>query len=1257
MPCVDTLTDRCKWDIHVIVNPGLSAVCSGDLLSQQQVAPGNRDEGWRYFHYALNVPTVAGAIGIAVGPFDIWGDPHANRVTHFALVGLLPELIQSTQMTGSSVEFFELYFGMPSPFGSYHQVFVEECFDDVLRFAGMSIFSSRLLHCERVIDQPVETRCAQAYALASQWIGFGITMERGSDEWLVEGLARYISGLFRRQMFGNNEYRWWIEQEMERVAQADVNLPPLCSDGLDVNDPALARFGELRRRKANLVLRLVEGRIGIEMVQRVVHTVFTRLKQATAGSAAQASANRPKDKDDDDDDDADNSHRKSSRGHASLTHTGTHGAVLSTKEFFKVVKKVSGHELKLFAEQLVYESGSALLEISMLFNKRRNAIEVECRQHVCTRRHPYGEQLTSSARASNAMGQSLSSDVLQEAMADHISPEDLDPDVANNPFAMQQRAKDAAAARLNTFGHARSTVTSATMAYYPGTFAAQFSNHLPSTMSLEEVQQHSIMLNERHGSGHNSSTHTASALTVALSNSGRGLIKTGAINFHLHEFDGAFDHQMRIEAEQQTMELPLVTKAGRARAKKKRYVLETGEDIELDLIAVERDINVQHEAIKKLADRPSLATWTTLVKVLHNERVFHRLRLAAVFALASMASLDPNLNGIRYLMDEFRKRFCITSHQRDKETQHAFAYLNVKAPPSPPPPTAAVPNPPVVSAFTDYLVEPNDFTNFANYHLKKAFVRALGTIRLRRPGLRNPPCPWGVVRFLLDVLEMNDNSVNPYTDAHYIAAIIDGLAETVTDDYDLKPTDTLPFPYEHPIHVILAEFTRLLSLEKLNPSYRHVVAVSCLNGMSLIQARGVLTIDIGVFSSHARYGHFTDVRLAAMRGLWAMTLVSPLASAATIATAQRAIHKLLKLAERDPEPMVRCHAVLLLLERPPPVTIITHDMMTRVWELATASNAVYFKRLRHLAFVLHVTLVQSMVRAHKIRFDPDAPRATRKIVIRRVKAPAVPGVPPSAGSAAAPSDLDHGVSAPPASMSFVVSTAQPSVAKSEPAVAVLSNGHHHHHNYHSTNVVGVDSDAQAMSIDEEDAEDEAHGDGADIDVETTHPAAFHDADSEEHDGNPLQRQNYGSNGLDQHEEAPIDIDGDLLHPAEMDHEGGTHAGASSSSSSGFVVSSAPVGAGSTFSVKHSTDATTAGEAPVQHEAESLNENVSVAAGDEGASSSFAPDNEVAPLVDESAPLEQVNAQADAPDASLAPVDKVDSFASVDPQATAMSDAM
>jgi transcription initiation factor TFIID subunit 2 len=79
------------------------------------------------------------------------------------------------------------------------------------------------LHSSAIIDQVYDTRKVTAHAVASQFYGCFITTEKWSDLWLKKGISKYLAGLFVKKIFGNNEYRAMIHEEMARVVSMSNN--------------------------------------------------------------------------------------------------------------------------------------------------------------------------------------------------------------------------------------------------------------------------------------------------------------------------------------------------------------------------------------------------------------------------------------------------------------------------------------------------------------------------------------------------------------------------------------------------------------------------------------------------------------------------------------------------------------------------------------------------------------------------------------------------------------------------------------------------------------------------------------------------------------------------------------------------------------------------------------------------------------------------------------------------------------------------
>lgn len=301
------------------------------------------------FLFSQSVATSVQQIAFAAGPFHVFqlpateGEDGASQTAMHAFcpVGYESSLASSVSFLRSAMNFYSAEFGS-YPFGSYKVVFVEEL--PVQRFdtATLSLASVDILHGEDAIDQVFETRHTLSHGLACQWAGINIYQKTWSDTWLINGLGLYITGLFVRKLMGNNDYRFKMKKDMERVAERDVGtMPPICQPGVfEPPDPAFLPFIDL---KAPLVLHILDRRLAKSGTSLGLSRILPKLfLSAISGELP--------------------------------------GNALSTHSFLRMCRKVSGVDLRSFAEQWIYGSGCPRFGFNAQFNRKKMVVEITMRQ-------------------------------------------------------------------------------------------------------------------------------------------------------------------------------------------------------------------------------------------------------------------------------------------------------------------------------------------------------------------------------------------------------------------------------------------------------------------------------------------------------------------------------------------------------------------------------------------------------------------------------------------------------------------------------------------------------------------------------------------------------------------------------------------------------------------------------------------------------------------------------------------------------------
>ncbi|PIN24631.1 TATA binding protein associated factor [Handroanthus impetiginosus] len=340
-PCMDDNSQCCSYDLEFTVASNLVAVSSGTLLHQVLTKD---DPPRKTYVYKLEVPVAAQWISLAVAPFEIFPDRHGGLLSHFCLPSNLSKLRNTVVFFHNAFSYYEDYLSASNPFGSYKQVFIapEMTVSSWSLGASISIFSSHLLFDEKLIGQTLETRIKLAYALARQWFGVYITPEALNDEWLLDGLAGFLTDSFIKRFLGNNEARYRRYKANCAVCQADDSGATALSSALASKDlygtQCFGFYGKIRSWKSVAVLQMLEKQMGPETFRKILQNIVLRAQD----------------------------------GNRSLR-------TLSTKEFRHFANKIGNLErpfLKEFFPRWVGSCGCPVLKMGFSYNKRKNMVEL-----------------------------------------------------------------------------------------------------------------------------------------------------------------------------------------------------------------------------------------------------------------------------------------------------------------------------------------------------------------------------------------------------------------------------------------------------------------------------------------------------------------------------------------------------------------------------------------------------------------------------------------------------------------------------------------------------------------------------------------------------------------------------------------------------------------------------------------------------------------------------------------------------------------
>ncbi|KAI0068033.1 hypothetical protein BV25DRAFT_1904522 [Artomyces pyxidatus] len=813
VPCVDTLWERCPWDFEFVVPRYLGdrdggnmgdddeegehptvVVCSGELV-EQVAHPFNSNKS--IFVFTQSAQTSVQHIGFAAGPFhvlqisagDTVGDDSSARkppMHAFCLPGRESQLSTSVSFLRQAMMFYGTEFGS-YPFASHKLVFVDEL--PTLRFdtSTLSIVSTDLLHGEDAIDQVYETRQTLSHALACQWMGINILPKNWSDLWLVNGLGLYITGLFVRKLFGNNEYRFRLKKDMERVVEWDNgSMPPICQPLLsDPPDSAVLPFINL---KSPLVLHILDRRLG------------------KSGTSLGLSRVLPK-----------------------LFLTATTQELLynqlSTHAFLRMCRKVSGVDLRSFAEQWIYGSGCPAFGFSATFNRKKMAVEITMRQDApAFKAHEYDDIKRTILKPVSFFEGQMTIRIHEADGTPYEHVLDIRAPFKRYEVPFNTKYKRV---RRNTKRYlARQAAAQA--AADGDAEAAEAMGMVDMGFGLEIWEKEKERENWKVADWTEEDEQHMSGATYEWIRMDADFEWIAAIAFDQPDF---------------------------------MWVSQLQRD---------RDVVAQLEAVNALAKMPSAIISSTLTKTVLVTNYFFRVRCEAALALVTCAVEPLKYLGLFHVFKLFL-RYC---YEPEDPQQDLFTH--------------------------SYVPRPNDFSDFAEYFVRRALVRAVSQIRFENNGR----CPNVVRQFLIDQLKYNDNTANPFTDAFYICTIISSLAcASVSilppERGELFPMETQSNQSSEEAKLLkqaLEEVDRYRNMDRLIPSPHNVVTIATLEFRLILSVANLIPNDPRVFFPLTREGNYTQVRIAAFDALFLTKWYTP-----------KIMRYLLAVIANDPSRVIRRH--------------------------------------------------------------------------------------------------------------------------------------------------------------------------------------------------------------------------------------------------------------------------------------------------------------------------------------------------------------
>lgn len=334
IPCNDHPADKASVEFIVIAPDHYKVIGNGILVKKMNLSQGRELTHWKE---DLDLPVKVMAIGIAdfavqeVNKID--GVPvsswvfSGNRDSGFAQYAVSPEILS----------FFIKYIG-PYPYRKLANV------QSKTRFGGLedasNIFyneKSVLLHPEDPVRHRLNTETLMAHETAHQWFGNEATEIDWPHLWLSEGFATYLTHLYIEHTYGEERFKNRLILDRMTVIAFDKNRKTPVVDTSENSDP-MQLLNANTYQKGGWVLHMLRRKIGDSLFQEGLRTYYATYKGKNA----------------------------------------------STKDFRKVMEKVSGQNLEAFFKQWLFTPGYPVLRVSWKYNEQTKILHIAIDQRQDT---------------------------------------------------------------------------------------------------------------------------------------------------------------------------------------------------------------------------------------------------------------------------------------------------------------------------------------------------------------------------------------------------------------------------------------------------------------------------------------------------------------------------------------------------------------------------------------------------------------------------------------------------------------------------------------------------------------------------------------------------------------------------------------------------------------------------------------------------------------------------------------------------------
>ena len=260
--CFDQPDLKAQYELRVSAPEAWMVLGNGP---SRQVAPGQ-------WVITPSGPLPSYVVTLVAGPYvSVVGEHAGIRLGLHARASLGAELEIAADevfaVTRNGLDYYTDLFGVPYPFGEYHQIFVPDLNAGAMENPGCVTLRDTFLYRGRTTTADRAGRAGVvAHELAHMWFGDLVTMRWWDDLWLNESFAEYLG---MRCCTEVTPFPLWTEFGVVRkdwglMADQSPTRHPVAGQAADDAETALQQFDGISYAKGAAVLKQLAGYLGEE---------------------------------------------------------------------------------------------------------------------------------------------------------------------------------------------------------------------------------------------------------------------------------------------------------------------------------------------------------------------------------------------------------------------------------------------------------------------------------------------------------------------------------------------------------------------------------------------------------------------------------------------------------------------------------------------------------------------------------------------------------------------------------------------------------------------------------------------------------------------------------------------------------------------------------------------------------------------------------------------------------------------------------